>query len=109
MFTYTDNIEMISGKRMLLTCEEEGIAAVDWVQKHRMEVVDFLSVNGALLIRGLKISVEEFGIILPILFGEALAEYTYRSTPRKAVQSNIYTASEYHPSEEIPQHNENSY
>lgn len=47
--------------------------------------------------------------VLSSLFGASLIPYTYRSTPRTHFKGNIYTATEYHPSETIPQHNENSY
>jgi alpha-ketoglutarate-dependent taurine dioxygenase len=47
--------------------------------------------------------------LLTVLFGNELGSYVYRSTPRTEIHSKIYTASEYHPSETIPQHNENSY
>jgi alpha-ketoglutarate-dependent taurine dioxygenase len=47
--------------------------------------------------------------VLATLFNQNLASYTYRSTPRTALSDNVYTATEYHPSETIPQHNENAY
>jgi alpha-ketoglutarate-dependent taurine dioxygenase len=43
------------------------------------------------------------------LFEDELATYTYRSTPRTELKNNVYTATEYHPSVNIPQHNEHSY
>ncbi len=89
---------------------EDGQDCLAWTQQHKDEVEQFLDANGALLIRGLKIDgSEQFSQILADLLGEELASYTYRSTPRKELQNNIYTATEYHPSEEIPQHNENAY
>ncbi|GAB4199956.1 MAG: TauD/TfdA family dioxygenase [Wenzhouxiangellaceae bacterium] len=46
---------------------------------------------------------------MEVLFGEKLIDYSYRSTPRTELRGRVYTATEYHPSEIIPQHNENSY
>lgn len=104
-----DAMKMIAGKKMLL--EVTGHRdCLDWVQENRENVDQLLAANGALLIRGLKVEgSEQFSQVLAGLFGEKLATYTYRSTPRKELENNIYTATEYHPSEEIPQHNENAY
>jgi alpha-ketoglutarate-dependent taurine dioxygenase len=104
------NIEMISGKKMLLQVQNTEVDPVDWLGKNKDDIEHFVSTNGALLIRGLKsISVEEYGGVLESLFGEELATYNNRSTPRTELKSGIYTATEYHASERIPQHNEASY
>lgn len=94
---------------MLLEINED-IAPLQWAENNREAVDDFISREGALLVRGFKqVNENEFGDILKILFGEDLLNYTYRSTPRTEMGNKIYTATEYHPSETIPQHNENAY
>jgi alpha-ketoglutarate-dependent taurine dioxygenase len=83
---------------------------MEWVQESRKQVDQFLSSAGALLVRGLGIdSPELLGKVLSGLFEDELATYTYRSTPRTELKNNVYTATEYHPSVNIPQHNEHSY
>ncbi len=105
------DIQIISGKKMLLQIDDNKVNIFDWLHQYKEDIEDFISVNGALLIRGLGVSNDkEFGEALELVFGEELANYTYRSTPRREVnQSKVYTATEYHASEVIPQHNENAY
>jgi alpha-ketoglutarate-dependent taurine dioxygenase len=105
-----NNLQMVSNKKMLLQLENNTLNPMDWAAKNKEEIEHFLTTQGALLIRGLEIdNSAQFGDILTTLFGEELAKYTYRSTPRTQVVKNVYTATEYHPSEVIPQHNENAY
>lgn len=104
------DIQLISGRKMLLQVEDNQPASIDWVERNKSAIDEFLTAHGAILIRGLRIqSSEQFRDILKILFEEDLASYTYRSTPRTELVDNVYTATEYHPSEVIPQHSENSY
>ncbi|MCW3466088.1 TauD/TfdA family dioxygenase [Chitinophaga nivalis] len=104
------NIQEIAGRKMLLQTANIGISPVDWAVQYKEAVAAVLAEEGALLIRGLNIkSGEEFSRMLTLFFGSEPGAYTYRSTPRTSVEHNIYTASEYHPSETIPQHNENAY
>lgn len=82
----------------------------DWALEYRDEIERLVQSNGVLLIRGLKfVGSQQFGTVLSTLFGEELLQYTYRSTPRTELRGNVYTATEYHPDQTIPQHNENSY
>jgi hypothetical protein len=105
-----DDIKIISGKKMLLEINTGNSSPLVWTEENKKDVESFLTTSGALLIRGLNISdSNEFGQVLKILFGEDLANYTYRSTPRTEVNSKVYTATEYPASEVIPQHNENAY
>ncbi len=105
-----NNIKTISGMNMLYEVPESTDVAIDWAKNNRLEIESFLASNGALLIRGLnEITDADFARILTAIYGEDLLKYTYRSTPRNEVKKNIYTATEYHPSQWIPQHNENSY
>ena len=66
--------------------------------------------RGSVIIRGLRVNGnKQFADLLTEFFDRPLLEYTYRSTPRKELRSNIYTSSEYHCDETISQHNENAY
>lgn len=105
------DLQLISNKKMLIELKENNLNVHKWLQENKANIEHFISTEGALLIRGLSIpNSEEFGRILKMLFGEDLANYTYRSTPRKKLnESNVYSATEYHASESIPQHNENAY
>ena len=105
-----EQLQLIENKALLLEVDTQGVKLLNWVETHKTEIMDLLLSNGALLIRGLKImSSKQFGKVLEILFGDTLAEYIYRSTPRTELRGNVYTATEYHPDQHIPQHNENAY
>lgn len=104
---FGDLLKEVAERKMLLEVENAG---QDWIRLNKDEVDRFLSTRGALLIRGFKIdSSEQLADVLTGFFGEPLSAYTYRSTPRKQLVNNVYTATEYHSTEEIPQHNENAY
>ena len=107
----TNKIEKLLGIDMLYNVEDKNISALDWANENKEGVQSFVEKNGALLIRGLNtIEDNDFGTILSLLFGAELIDYSYRSTPRTAVGGkNVYTATEYHHSEWIPQHNEKAY
>jgi alpha-ketoglutarate-dependent taurine dioxygenase len=105
-----DDLEEIQGTRLLLNVDLEGTRALDWALENRDAVERLLHESGGLLIRGLRfLGSQQFGAVLTALFGEDLLQYTYRSTPRTELRGNVYTATEYHPSQIIPQHNESSY
>lgn len=95
---------------LVLSASSKGKKVVEWLDENQEKIRERLSVQGALLIRGLNIlSGKQFGTILTRMFGAELMEYSYRSTPRTGLRGNVYTATEYHPDEFIPMHNENSY
>lgn len=105
-----DDLEEVQGVRMLLNVDGGGVKATDWAEQNHREIERLVQTNGALLIRGLKfVGSQQFGTVLKTLFGEDLIQYTYRSTPRTELRGNVYTATEYHPDQVIPQHNENAY
>lgn len=105
-----EDLQPIQGTRLLLTIDQNGAKITDWAQENRQHVERLLQENGALLIRGLKFAgSQQFGTALSTLFGEELLPYVYRSTPRTELRGNVYTATEYHSSQHIPQHNENAY
>lgn len=104
------DLEMVQGTPLLLNVDLGGIKVADWAERNRADVERLVQENGALLIRGLKfVGSQQFGTVLSTLFEEELIQYTYRSTPRTELRGNVYTATEYHPDQVIPQHNENSY
>lgn len=105
-----DNLERVAGVSLLLRIDAPGKKVVEWIKENRQDINRIIEDNGAILIRGLKIlSSRQFGDILQVLFGRELMPYRFRSTPRTELRGNVYTATEYHASETIPQHNENSY
>ncbi len=82
---------------------------LDLVRSERERLRSDLSTRGALLFRGFKIgSVDGFDQLVRELSGKPL-EYTERSSPRSAIKGQIYTSTDYPPSESIFLHNENSY
>lgn len=105
-----EDLQDVQGTPLLLNVDGEGVRATDWAAENCEHVERLLLENGALLIRGLKfVGSQQFGTALSTLFGEDLIQYVYRSTPRTELRGNVYTATEYHPDQIIPQHNENSY
>ncbi len=95
---------------LLLEVESQGGRLLEWAQAHREAIDAHLLRHGALLVRGLRVTgSKQFGQLLSELFGDQLLKYDYRSTPRTELRDNVYTATEYHPAETIPQHNESSY
>jgi alpha-ketoglutarate-dependent taurine dioxygenase len=106
----TEPLVEAGGREILLNVDTTGQKLLDWAEENKDRVEELLLQRGVLLIRGLKFpSSKQFGQLLAILFGEELMGYDYRSTPRTELRDNVYTATEYHPSETIPQHNESSY
>ena len=96
--------------RFLLHVDHKGQRLLDWANDHRDMLNDRIRDDGAVFLRGLNIlSSRQFGQLLAVVFGHDLLDYSFRSTPRTELRGRIYTATEYHPGEVIPQHNENSY
>ena len=105
-----DDLDSIQGTRLLLHVDQGSARVAEWAAENHEHVERLLQANGALLIRGLKFAAsQQFGVALATLFDAELLEYVYRSTPRTQLRGNVYTATEYHPSLQIPQHNENAY
>jgi alpha-ketoglutarate-dependent taurine dioxygenase len=104
-----NELQEVAGRNILVQVKPLT-QSLSWASQNKEQVKTILHDQGALLIRGLRFhGTKQFGHFLEELFGETLAEYTYRSTPRTKLGGNVYTATEYHPSETIPQHNESSY
>jgi alpha-ketoglutarate-dependent taurine dioxygenase len=103
-------LETLSGLDILLNVDTNGMKLIKWAEENKNEIEFLVQENGALLLRGLNLySSKQLGDFLSIIFQSKLSKYTNRSTPRTELRNNIYTATEYPPSEIIPLHNENSY
>ena len=104
------DLEEVAGRKLLLNVSTNGKRLLDWAENNAEAIDDLVQLSGAVVIRGLKIlSSKQFGQLLAKLFQAELLNYSYRSTPRTELRGNVYTATEYHPSQTIPQHNENAY
>ncbi|MFK8017901.1 MAG: TauD/TfdA family dioxygenase [Gammaproteobacteria bacterium] len=105
-----DDLEMVGDVPLLMHVDATGQKVLDWAKQNQPDVERLVRENGALLLRGLNImSSRQFGQLLSSLFDSELIEYSYRSTPRTELRGRVYTATEYHSDQVIPQHNENAY
>lgn len=103
-------LEQLGGMSLMLRPGLDGMRLLEWARERHDCIEAVVAAHGALLLRGLPVhSSKQFGELLAILFGDTLLEYSYRSTPRTELRGNIYTATEYHADQTIPQHNENAY
>lgn len=86
-----------------------GVDLAGWVASHRQLLEEKLLKHGGILFRGFGLSEpEHLETFIQAISGESL-EYRERSSPRHAVKGNIYTSTDYPPSQPIFLHNENSY
>jgi alpha-ketoglutarate-dependent taurine dioxygenase len=86
-----------------------GIHLVSWASANRQFLEEKLQKYGAILFRGFDLrEPEDLEAFIQAVSGESL-EYRERSSPRHAVKGNIYTSTDYPPSQPIFLHNENSY
>lgn len=86
-----------------------GESLAERVKERRGELRASLLEHGALLLRGFSVpDVTAFDSVVRGLSGDPLT-YTERSSPRHAIQGQVYTSTDYPPNEEIFLHNENSY
>jgi alpha-ketoglutarate-dependent taurine dioxygenase len=99
------------GGAVLVHANERDRSALEWANSHATWLKSTLRTRGAILLRGFDtLSVDEFADITTIAGGgEKPQPYENRSTPRHSVKGNIFTSTEYPPSETITLHNENSY
>ena len=97
-------------ERLQYPVELNGLSLKQWIAEHRQTLITKIETEGALLLRGLNIiSSTQFGKIAEVLFGDELADYANRSTPRTELKGKVFTTTEYPKEETIPLHNENSY
>ncbi len=80
-----------------------------WIEQNRKDLRAKLHEHGALLFRNFKThDIASFENAVRALSGEPL-KYMERSSPRHAVQGEVYTSTDYPPNETIFLHNEQSY
>lgn len=94
---------------LLVTPLVPGVNLLDWCQKHRSQIDEWLLQTGGILFRGFDVSTQErFDEFVSGMCGELLV-YNESSSPRTKLTSKVYTSTE-HPKElVILQHNELSY
>lgn len=87
----------------------KGVDLLDWARGNREWIETHLLGHGALLFRDFEAhSVGRFEEFARAVCGELL-EYRERSSPRHAVQGQVYTSTDYPAEHAIFLHNENSY
>jgi alpha-ketoglutarate-dependent taurine dioxygenase len=97
------------GLPLLIEARAENINLVQWARDARQIIADHLARRAGILFRGFAVkSAAELEQIVEAVAGRSL-EYRERSSPRSQVSGNIYTSTDYPPSQSIFVHNENSY
>jgi hypothetical protein len=92
-----------------LVARHSGIALADSAARERPRLRKLLHRHGAVVFSGFQInSSQELTRTAMDLCG-GLMEYTERSTPRRQLGANVYSATEYPAHQRIQLHNENSY
>lgn len=98
-----------SGLRVLVVSAAPGEVLADRLGAVRALADRHLGDCGAMLLRGfVGLDATTFGGIAAG-FGRDLLPYDFASTPRKRIESGVYSSTEYPPHQWIPQHNEQSY
>lgn len=89
---------------------EAGADPLAWLAAEGAAVEAALHGPGALLLRGFALpDAAAFRRFAGAALDGGLADYRYRSTPRREVEEGVYTATEYPPAAVIPLHGENHY
>ncbi|MDI1463736.1 TauD/TfdA family dioxygenase [Catellatospora sp. KI3] len=92
----------------LFEATEPGLDPVAWAAANADLLDARLLTAGACLLRGFDVPDATVFSQFVRVFGQEMAEYTYRSTPRSKV-GDVYTSTEYPATEVISQHNEMAY
>ena len=88
----------------------DGLDLSQWVQNNRGEVEALLLKHGALLFRGFKIkTAADFQQFAEVYSEGKLLKYVDRTSPRTAVEQNVYTSTVYPAEYPIPLHHELTY
>ena len=82
---------------------------LEWVAAHKSWIDDALAVHGGLLFRGFAVAGPEDFQAVVSSYDPALLPYVEGQSQRSRVTSNVYTSTEYPPSQDITMHNELSY
>jgi alpha-ketoglutarate-dependent taurine dioxygenase len=97
------------GLPLLVEPALEGLDACGWAAENRGWIEERLLAHGGILFRGFPFAgAADLERFIEAVSGAAL-EYRERSSPRSAVEGNIYTSTDYPPDQPIFLHNENSY
>ncbi len=89
--------------------DDPATNVLDRIGRDRAQIRQRLVEHGAVLLRGFDIGgVDGFDAVVRAVSGAPLT-YTERSSPRSTIKGQVYTSTDYPPSEEIFLHNENSY
>ncbi|WP_091247410.1 TauD/TfdA family dioxygenase [Micromonospora matsumotoense] len=93
----------------VLTAPTAGEPTASYLARVRDSVRRQLRTHGAVLLRGFDIGdVSGFEGVVRAMSGAPLS-YAERSSPRSTIAGQVYTSTDYPPTEEIFLHNENSY
>ncbi|MBD3557334.1 TauD/TfdA family dioxygenase [Planktothrix sp. FACHB-1355] len=94
---------------LVVSPKNANLSLLNWAADNRDWIKTGLSVHGAILFRGFADShldgFEKFTAIV----SDRVMDYRERSSPRHTVKNNIYTSTDYPPSQKIFPHNEHSY
>ena len=104
-------LEPGQGESLPLTIQPaiDGDDVLAWAALEKAKLGSLLAKYGAILLRGFDISTAlDFDAVVEKLSEKPLP-YVERSSPRSAVQGNIYTSTDYPPDHTIEMHCENSY
>ncbi|WP_054047855.1 TauD/TfdA family dioxygenase [Alloactinosynnema sp. L-07] len=94
---------------LVLSAGQAGMSLASYLAAERETVRSRLRTTGAVLLRGFEVGgVDGFDRVVRALSGTPLT-YAERSSPRSTIKGQVYTSTDYPPSEEIFLHNENSY
>ncbi|MFE2289627.1 TauD/TfdA family dioxygenase [Streptomyces sp. NPDC059452] len=108
---FTGRVDGTDRTKVVVYEAEDGAAGTDivrWATEHRPALLQALDHHGALLVRGVVDNAALLNEVAGRIGGELL-DYTERSTPRKQVDGNVYTSTEYPANQTIVQHNESAY
>ena len=107
--TRTVNPRTHSDLPYVLSAEVPGTPADEWLPGARDTIRSLLHRHGAVLLRGFGVDgVDGFDRLVRAVAGDPLT-YAERSSPRSTIKGQVYTSTDYPPTEEIFLHNENSY
>jgi hypothetical protein len=85
------------------------VRLADWISQHREQLESRLVLHGAVLFRGFNVSsVDEFNRFIHAA-SDRVMTYRERSSPRSQLGEQIYSSTDYPPTESIFPHNEHSY
>jgi len=94
---------------LLVQPAHEEVDLALWAQGHKAIIEAQLRKHGALLFRGFDLSsAAKFESFMRAI-SPTLSDYSEPTTPRVKISSNIYTSTQYSPTQQIALHNELSY